>query len=131
MSTTPVSSDSEDENIAEMGVDEPAPQYPFDFKRDICIPDTLRFICGLPKDSEIDGVDTFRAILMAKGKTAHVPAEPSSYVTTAPWRTQLSLSLVHFVKETQRKMELLLSFTTFDKMSATATGVSCSRCSCR
>ena len=120
--TSASESENEDENIAELDTVEPEPQYPFDDKTTQCVPD-LRFLCALPKDSDTDGVDTFRAILLEKGKSLHVLGEPGAYATTGEWRTQLALSYVHFIPETKRKMELLLSFSSFDMLSTMAKGV--------
>jgi hypothetical protein len=98
------------------------PQFPFDSKTTECVLD-LRALCALPVDQDEDGVMAFRALMLPKGKTLHVPNEPGCYATLGPWRTQIALSLVHFVKSTKRKAELLLSFVDYGMLSSTAHGI--------
>ena len=74
-------------------------------------------MCGLPQDQEEDGVTAFRALLLPKGKTLHVPDEPGCYATLGPWRMQSALSRVHFVTATSRKPELLLAFVDYGMLS--------------
>eukprot|EP00966_Prymnesium_polylepis_P331372 7386933-Prymnesium_polylepis.2 len=81
-----------------------------------CVLD-VRSLCGLPQDPEEDGAVAFRALLLPKGKTLHVPDEPGCYATLGPWRMQMSLSLVHFVTATSRKAELLLAFVDYGMLS--------------
>ena len=99
------------------------PKYPFDVDTMDCVLD-LRALCGLPEDPEEDGVVAFRALLLPKGKTLHVPGEPGCYATLGPWRMQTALSLVHFVTATARKPELLLAFVDYGMLSnGASTGV--------
>ena len=70
------------------------PKYPFDASTTDCVLD-VRSLCGLPQDQEEDGVTAFRALLLPKGKTLHVPDEPGCYATLWPWRMQSALSRVH------------------------------------
>ena len=85
------------------------PKVPFDVTTTDCVLD-VRALCALPQESEEDGAMSFRALLLPKGKTLHVPGEPGCYATLGPWCTQIALSLVHFVPVTGRKPELLLVF---------------------
>ena len=85
---------------AEMQLPEEAePQHRFSSDTMELVPD-LRSICGLPANPDEDGILTFRALVLPKGKTLHVPDEPGCYATVGPWRTQIALSLVHFVEST-------------------------------
>ena len=108
---------------AEMQLPEEAePQHRFSSDTMELVPD-LRSICGLPANPDEDGLLTFRALVLPKGKTLHVPDEPGCYATVGPWRTQIALSLVHFVESTKRKAELLLAFADFGMLSNVAKGV--------
>ena len=99
------------------------PKYAFDGNTMDCVLD-LRALCGLPEDPEEDGVVSFRALLLPKGKTLHVPDETGCYATLGPWRMQTALSLVHFVTATARKPELLLAFVDYGMLSnGASTGV--------
>lgn len=114
----------EDASVATEEREDAAPiiQFPFDPNLTECVLD-LRALCGLPANSDEDAVCSFRALMMPKGKTVHVPNEPGCYATLGPWRTQIALSLVHFVASTKRKMELLLSFMDYGMLSKGMTGV--------
>ena len=92
------SSPDDDDEVAE----EDAPKFAFDARTTICVLD-VRSLCALPVDADEDGAMAFRAFLLPKGKTVHIPDEPGCYATLGPWRTQVALSLVHFVKASQRK----------------------------
>ena len=70
--------DDDDDEV----VDTP-PKYPFDVNTMECVLD-LRALCGLPLDPEADGAVAFRALLLPKGKTLHVPDEPGCYATLGP-----------------------------------------------
>lgn len=97
------------------------PKIPFDAETMECVLD-LRALCGLPQDSEEDGALAFRALLLPKGKTLHVPGEPGCYATLGPWQSQVALSLVHFVPATARKPELLLAFADYGMLSFAGRG---------
>ena len=105
--------------------DDPAetnqPDFPFDPTTTVCVPD-LRTMCNLPADVETDGVATFRALLLPKGKTVHVPDQPGCYVVAAEFRQQLALSKVHFAASTRREPELLLGFSAFGVLNPNASG---------
>ena len=92
------------------------PKYPFDVSTMECVLD-VRALCGLPQDSEEGGAMSFRALLMPKGKTLHIPDEPGCYATLRPWRMQSALAHVHFVTATNRKPELLLAFVDYGILS--------------
>eukprot|EP00966_Prymnesium_polylepis_P144183 3328742-Prymnesium_polylepis.1 len=99
------------------------PKYPFDASTMECVLD-VRALCGLPHDPEEDGAVAFRALLLPKGKTLHVPDEPGCYATLGPWRMQSALALVHFVSATNRKPKLLLAFVDYGMLSnGTSTGM--------
>ena len=98
------------------------PKYPFDSATTECVLD-LRALCRLPQCADADGTAAFRAVLLPKGKTLHVPDEPGCYATLGPWRSQISLSLVHFVTATARKPELLLAFVDYGMLNGDATGI--------
>ena len=99
------------------------PKYLFDVSTMDCVLD-VRALCGLPQDSEEDGAVAFRALLLPKGKTLHIPDEPGCYATLGPWRMQSALALVHFVAATNRKPELLLAFVDYWMLSnGTSTGM--------
>ena len=103
--------------------DEEPPKVPFDARTTMCVLDT-RALCALPMDADDDGAMAFRAFLLPKGKTLHVPDEPGCYATLGPWHTQIALSMVHFVKATSRKPELLLAFIDHGMLSnGKATGM--------
>ena len=112
---------SDDEAGQEEQPDVP-PKVPFDAKTMECVLD-VRALCGLPMDTEEDGVLAFRALLLPKGKTLHVPGEPGCYATLGPWQTQIALSEVHFLAATKRKPELLLAFADNGMLSSNMTGV--------
>ena len=108
------------------------PKYPFDVSTMECVLD-VRALCGLPQDSEEGGAIAFRALLMPKGKTLHIPDEPGCYATLGPWRMQSALALVHFVAATNRKPELLLSCCWRSSTTGccpTARRLGCSSCLC-
>ena len=67
------SSDEEEVEQGEMEID-----WPFDHTTTMCIPD-LRTMCELPANAENEGVSTFRALFLPKGKTVHVPGQPGCY----------------------------------------------------
>ena len=98
------------------------PRLAFDAATMECVLD-VRALCSLPQDSDEDGAMSFRALLLPKGKTVHVPDEPGCYATLGPWHTQIALSLVHFVPATARKPELLLSFVDYGMLNDNATGI--------
>jgi hypothetical protein len=110
------SSDEEEVEQGEMEID-----WPFDHTTTMCIPD-LRTMCELPANAENEGVSTFRALFLPKGKTVHVPGQPGCYVVNGEYRQQLALCLVHFVAATKRAPELLLAFSTFGVLDPNATG---------
>ena len=95
--------------------------WPFDPKTTQCVPD-LRTMCNLPADAENEGVCTFRALLLPRGMTLHVPDQPGCYVVKGEYRQQLALCNVHFNDTTKRQPELLLGFSTFGVLSPNATG---------
>ena len=108
--------ESPEDESDEESREEEAPKFPFDADSTICVLDT-RALCALPMDADEDGSMAFRAFLLPKGKTLHVPDEPGCYATLGPWRTQIALALVHFVKATSRKPELLLAFVDHGMLS--------------
>ena len=79
-------------------------------------------LCSATQDSEEDGALAFRALLLPKGKTLHVPGEPGCYDTLGPWQSQVALALVHFVPATARKPELLLAFADYGMLSSAGRG---------
>ena len=97
-------------------------QHPFDPETTEAVLD-VRALCQLPVDPDEDGVHSFRALLLAKGKTVHVPDEPGCYAMSAPWRIHTCLGLVHFHASTKREDELLLSFVDYGMVSSSMTGI--------
>ena len=98
------------------------PKFPFNAETTDCVLD-VRTLAALPQDSDEDGAAAFRALLLPKGKTVHVPGASGCYATIGPWRTQLVLSLVHFEPSTKRKPELLLLFVDYGMLNSDATGM--------
>ena len=92
------------------------PKYPFDATTTDCVLD-VRSLCALPQDADEDGAAAFRALLLPKGKTLHVPDEPGCYATLGPYRVQSSIALVHFASATARNPELLLAFVDHGMLS--------------
>ena len=114
---------ADDDDELQQEVEASPPKYPFDVNTMECVLD-MRALCGLPQDPEEDGVLAFRALLLPKGKTLHVPDEPGCYATLGPWRMQTALSTVHFVSATSRQPELLLAFVDFGMLSnGASTGI--------
>ena len=101
---------------------EPEIGHPFDPETTACIAD-LRAISRLPADPDSDGLCTFRAFLLSKKHSMHVPGEPGCYVTAAPYRTQTAIALVHFNKATKREDELLLGFVDYGTLSTELSGM--------
>ena len=89
-----------------------------------CVLD-LRALARLPANPDDDGVHSFRAIFMQKGRTVHVPDEPGCYATTSPYRIQTAVCIVHFHESTKREDELLLTFVDYGMLSvdSSSTGV--------
>ena len=98
------------------------PKVPFNADTMECVLD-VRALCGLPQDSDEEGALAFRALLLPKGKTLHVPDEPGCYATLGPWHSQLALCEVHFVAATARSPELLLAFADYGMLNANRKGV--------
>ena len=113
--------DSEDEEVAAMARDDSRPEVLFDAKTTVCVCD-LRSMCEVPWDLETSGVCTFRALLLPKGKTLHVPGEPGCYVTSGSWGQQLALCKVYFLAATKREPEILLSFSDYGVLNPNKTG---------
>ena len=111
-----------DEDTVEQSFIGKQPQYPFDVKETDVIID-VRCLCGLPEDPEADGMESWRAVFLPKGKTIHVPEEPGAYVTLGPYRSQLAISIVHFASTTARDPELLLGFVDHGMMKDSAIGI--------
>ena len=119
----PMGDDDDDDDDDDTNDELTPPKYLFDVSTMDCVLD-VRALCGLPQDSEEDGAVAFRALLLPKGKTLHIPDEPGCYATLGPWRMQSALALVHFVAATNRKPELLLAFVDYGMLSnGTSTGM--------
>ena len=114
--------EARNEDADTQATEEAEPEHLFCSKSMEVVPD-LRSICGLPANPDEDSLLTFRALILPKGKTLHVPDEPGCYATVGPWRMQIALTLVHFVEATQRKAELLLAFADFAMLSKVAKGM--------
>ena len=91
-------------------------QHPFDPETTEAVLD-VRALCRLPLDADEDGVHAFRALLLHRGKTVHVPDEPGCYATAAPYKSQTAVAIVHFHPSTKRENELLLSFVDYGMVS--------------
>ena len=97
-------------------------KIPFDHKTHECVAD-VRALARLPADPDDEGVAFFRAFLLPKGHTVHVPGEPGCYACYGRATLKLSLCLVHFVESTKRKDELLLAFVDYAMLSNTMSGM--------
>ena len=115
-------SDAEEDAVDELIFEETVPQYPFDAATTVVVCD-LRSLSALPTDPEINGIKCYRALLFVKGFVVHVPNDAGSYATSKSYRMQTSLAVVHFVKATKRRDELLLSFVDMGMLSEMSKGV--------
>ena len=97
-------------------------KIPFDHNTHECVAD-IRALARLPADPDDEGVAFFRAFLLPKGHTVHVPDEPGCYACYGRATLKLTLCLVHFVESTKRKDELLLAFVDYAMVSNTMTGM--------
>ena len=81
--------------------------------------------CGIPFDTNDDGFRSFRAFIVPRGKSTHVPNVPGHYalVGTKP-EVLVAPLLVHFQPSTGRKPELLVTFVDYAMGNAELSGVS-------
>lgn len=98
------------------------PQVQFDISTHEFVPDWAG-MCSIPFDTESEGIRTFRALIVQRGKVLHVPERPGHYVVDGEWTMQPALSIVHFVPTTGRAPELLLSFMDFTSVSSISSGL--------
>ena len=102
----------------------PAPQpiLEYDFKKHELVID-CKGLCGMPVSEMNSGVRSLRALVMPKGKYAHVPSLAGRYFVLGEYRVQYALCNVHFKAEFKRDTELLTNFLDYGMADPSAHGV--------
>ena len=83
-----------------------------------------KLMCSIPYDANNDGVKSFRAFVVPKGKCVHHPHQPGRYVVFGTMTEAVAPCLVHFAASTLRKPELVLSFVDYGFSSSSLEGIS-------
>ena len=81
-------------------------------------------MAALPFDTTESGTQFFRALLLPRGKSVHVPNAPGKYLVMGSYQILLAPMMVHFESTTQKKPELLLYFEDFGMCSEKLNGIS-------
>ena len=79
--------------------------------------------CSIPFNTDDDGFKSFRALIVPRGKTTHVPNVPGRYALFGSFDVLVPPLLVHFDPATNRKAELVTSFLDFAMGNAELSGV--------
>lgn len=105
-----------------MSLDLATPEVEYDHGKHCLIPDWAG-LCHVPFDPEGEGLKTFRALLVPKGKVLHLEDVRGQYLVDGDWQVVRALQLVHFAPTTARKPEFLLCFMDFSAISNSASGM--------
>jgi hypothetical protein len=85
---------------------------------------SLKGICGIPFDPLVDGVLSFRALMLPKGKSMAIPDVHGCFAVDGSWTNQVALMVVHFVEKTRRLPELLCYFIDHGMANRDQSGIS-------